>query len=410
VYGTKYGIYDSLWMLPVVVPEQNVTFDMSLSPGTIWIASWAGGLRKSTDNGQTWQRIPLPLDGSNWLRPTDTLWSYAPNDTLHRRKIYLHLDPRSNNNFLAFSVFAQDSNTIWCGTAGGVNKSTDGGTTWLKFSHQNQVASILGDWVIAINRQTFQGTDRIWTTNWKADDQSEDYGVSYTDDGGRTWKNLLPGVKAYGFAFKDSIAYIASDDGIYRTDDGGLTFNRFSTMSDTATRQIITATSAYAVNVIGDTVFVGTADGMASTVDNIADHFAAAWKGYYPFQSNDSSQFGFSWKTYRTYQTVGTARITYAFPNPFSPAQVPVRIHYGAKTLNQGSPIPSRSVTIEIFDFGMKRVRTLLHDAQRSPVLEYDEIWDGTSDDGRTVANGVYFYRVKVDADDPMFGKIIVLQ
>ena len=55
--------------------------------------------------------------------------------------------------------------------------------------------------MIAIDEQPLPGHSRIWTSNWVAQDPSEDYGVSYTDDGGLSWKNLLQGVKgglAYG--------------------------------------------------------------------------------------------------------------------------------------------------------------------------------------------------------------------
>ncbi|MFH1781220.1 MAG: hypothetical protein ABH835_01235, partial [Patescibacteria group bacterium] len=208
---TNYGINDSVYMLPIVVPEQNVTYDISLSTGIVWIASWASGLRKSTDNGTTWKRTLLPLDNMNSIKPTDTLWTYAANDTLRQRKLYFRFDPRgnqyiANNNLKAFSVLAIDSDTIWCGTAGGINKSTDGGISWQRFTHQNQDHPILGDWVIAIKEQRLQNKTRIWTTNWQADQQSEKYGVSYTENGGHTWTNLLHSVKAYDFSFKDSIA------------------------------------------------------------------------------------------------------------------------------------------------------------------------------------------------------------
>ncbi len=387
----SYGINDSLWILPVVVPQQNVTFDISLSPGTVWIASWASGLRRSTDLGQHWERIVLPPDDMNSLRPTDTLWSFASSDPLHLQRIFQRFDPRSNDNFLAFSVCAQSPETVWCGTAGGVNLSTDGGTSWVKFSHQNQAQPILGNWVISIKTQPLPGTQRVWTTNWRANDPAEDYGVSYTDNAGRTWTNLIRGVKAYEFAFKDSITYIATDNGVMRTADGGATIVTAANFADPATHQIVTNASVYAVGVLGDTVFVCTGDGIASTIDN-ATH-----------------QFGSSWSVYRTYQEVGTSGATYAYPNPFSPALEFVRIHYGSAAFAGGTP-PERSVRIEIFDFGMNRVRTLLNGAQRSAAREYDEIWDGRDDGGRQVANGVYFYRIVIDNADPLFGKILVLQ
>ena len=69
-----------------------------------------------------------------------------------------------------------------------------------------------------------------------------------------------------------------------------------------------------------------------------------------------------------------------------------------------------KTVTIEIFDFGMNRVRTIVKDAHRSSSFEYDEIWDGRDDKNTQVANGVYFYRVVINSGDPTWGKIMVLQ
>lgn len=384
----SYGINDSLRILPVVVPEQNVTFDLAVSPGTIWIASWASGLRKSTDNGATWQRLPLPPDNRGSLKPTDTLWTYAPTDTARLHRLFQRFDPRRNNNFLGFAVYTADGETVWCGTAGGVNKSTDGGMSWVKFSHQNQALPILGNWVIAIDEQRFQGKSRIWTTNWKAEDPDEDYGVSYTDDGGNSWKNLLRGIKAYDFAFKDSIAYIATDHGIYRTSDGGLTFNNFSSITDPANHQIVAYSSMFSVAVMSDTVLVGTADGLASTIDNV------------------NHPFGSSWTIRRTYHEVQSTNETYAYPNPFSPRFQVIRVHFGkSSTLSA-----ERSVSVDIFDYGMNRVRALINNAHRSTSVEYDEIWDGRRDDGTMVASGVYIYRVTIDNGEPQFGKILVLQ
>ncbi len=387
-----YGINDSLRILPVVVPQQNVTYDISLSDYYVWIASWSSGLRKSTDNGQTWERILLPTDDLSSLTPDDTLWSYAETDTLQEFKIWKRFDPRANNNLLAFSVYAANNDTIWCGTAGGVNKSTNGGFSWVRFTHQNQRKGILGNWVVAINEQHVNNIHRVWTTNWKADDASEDYGVSYTENGGESWKNLLPGVKAYDFAFKDSIVYIASDNGVYRTTDNGATFQLFSTFIDSVTRAYLPQRTVYSVSVIEDTVYLGTDDGLVSSIDNAM------------------VQFGSSWKVIRTYEKVGTQMKTYAYPNPYSPpVDNIVRIHYGGSNFNAPDS-DTRKVSIELFDFGMNRVRTLITDAIRSQSREYDEPWDGKDNDGNIVPNGVYFYRVVIDGGEPMFGKILVMQ
>ena len=359
--------------LPIVVDEQNVTFDIALSNSFVWIASWSSGLRRSSDLGESWERVILPNDLRNSISPNDSLGRYV-------------VDPRRNNNFLAFSVFVQNDFTIWAGTAGGVNKSTDGGRSWLKFTTLNQQAHILGNWVIAVEGQQLSSGYRLWTTNWRADlDPNEQFGISYTDDGGRIWRNLLHGTKAYDFAFKDSITYVATDDGVYRTADGGLSWSRSGTIIDKNTRQRITSVATFAVGVIGDTVYVGTGDGLARTIDN-AVH-----------------PFGQTWEVLRTYREVGKTRTTYAYPNPFSPDDEIVRIHYGTEGV-------AANVTVEVFDFGMNRVRTVIKDADRSGSAEHDEIWNGRDDYNKQVANGVYFYRVVLNGGDPVWGKILVLQ
>jgi hypothetical protein len=41
---------------------------------------------------------------------------------------------------------------------------------------------------------------------------------------------------------------------------------------------------------------------------------------------------------------------------------------------------------------------------------EYDEIWDGKNDHRSIVANVVYFYRVEMNDQAPIWGKILVLK
>jgi len=58
----------------------------------------------------------------------------------------------------------------------------------------------------------------------------------------------------------------------------------------------------------------------------------------------------------------------------------------------------------------MNRVRTVIRDAQRTGSTEHDEIWDGRTDDGTILPNGVYFYRVTAGGGDPAWGKVMVIQ
>jgi hypothetical protein len=366
-----YGI-NTVKFLPIVVPEQNVTFDIGLSNGTVWISSWSSGLRKSTDHGATWQRIVLPSKLLSSIAPTDTLVNYK-------------IDPRQDNNYLAFSVYTQTDDTIWAGTAGGINKSTDGGQRWSKFTKDTQREGILSDWVIAIDGQRFSWGTRIWTTNWPAEGANQQYGVSSSDDGGRTWKNHLIGFKAYGFAFKDSIVYVPTESGVFRTPDGGATWGRTGTIIDQHTRERVTENRFYAVGILADTVYCGSSEGLVKTTDSPAH------------------PFGESWEILRSYSTLPSPSSTYAYPNPFSPRSEAIRIHYAV-------PSGGSSVTIEVFDFGMNRIRTVIKDAQRTSSGEQDDIWDGADDSGQRLMNGVYFYRVTLAGQEPMWGKIMVLQ
>jgi photosystem II stability/assembly factor-like uncharacterized protein len=372
--GDSLVLYGSntVKFLPIVVPEQNVTFDAAVTRNAVWIASWSSGLRRSTDRGQTWLRTVLPSRTMNSIAPEDTLTGYK-------------IDPRLDNNYLAFSVYAETEDIIWAGTAGGINKSTDGGISWIKFRQDSQVEPILSDWVIAIEGQEMGGRTRVWSTNWPAEGSSQQYGVSFTDDGGRTWTNHLRGVKAYDFAFRDSTAYVATDEGIFRTTDGGQTWDQSGTIIDESRRERLTSTRCFAVGVQADTLYCGTEEGTARTVDT------------------PGAPFGQVWEILRAYVPVGNRTTSYAYPNPFTPRFETVRFHYA--TGGQTS-----AVTIEVFDFGMNRVRTVVRDAVRSGEREHDEIWDGTDEGGKSLPNGVYFYRITMDGSEASWGKVMVLQ
>ncbi|MDO8550369.1 MAG: hypothetical protein Q7S39_09500, partial [Ignavibacteria bacterium] len=159
-----YGV-NILRVLPVTVAEQNVTYDIAFTPNTVWITSFASGTRKSTDMGQTWQRVILPTDSLNSISPTDTLTG-----------INLCISPAAGSfcghegwlNYRAFSVISTNDSTLYVGTADGINKSTDNGTSWVKFNHQNQVNSISGNFVVALGHDSTQSDDEIWAATWRA--------------------------------------------------------------------------------------------------------------------------------------------------------------------------------------------------------------------------------------------------
>jgi flagellar hook assembly protein FlgD len=69
----------------------------------------------------------------------------------------------------------------------------------------------------------------------------------------------------------------------------------------------------------------------------------------------------------------------------------------------------------------MNFVRTVINNAtrgQNTHVVDnfnlqnngVEDIWDGRDANGNIVPNGVYFYRIEFDSNNPVFGKILVLQ
>ncbi|MCX6135771.1 MAG: hypothetical protein NTU47_18350 [Ignavibacteriales bacterium] len=367
--------------LNVTVPVDNVTYDIALTSKYVWIASWAGMLRRSSNRGKSWERVILPPDNLNRISPSDTLrFALAVVDR------QLGADSLVGNlNHRPFAVYASDDSTIWVGTANGINKSTDGGISWRKFNHQNQLKPISGNWVVGITEQRW-GTKRvIWAATVNALEADEKRGVSYSSDGGETWGTALLGEWAHNIASKDSIVYVATDGGVYRSNDYGRSWTRSGTVYDPLTLQRFASPAVYAVGVQGDALWTGGPEGLARTLDN------------------SSSPFGSTWNVFRTYQPVQATGQTYSYPLPFSPAFEAVRIHFSTS----GKTAP---VSIRIFDFSMQPVKTLLRDALRIGSAEHDEIWDGRDDRNRRVTNGVYFYRIEVDGGNAQWGKIFVLQ
>ena len=82
-------------------------------------------------------------------------------------------------------------------------------------------------------------------------------------------------------------------------------------------------------------------------------------------------------------------------PNPFG----------GFTSIRYGMPV-SEPVRLEIFNGTGRKVRTLI-DAV-IPAGDHTATWDGTDDAGRTIASGVYFYRLRVG--DTVISKRMILR
>lgn len=348
---------------PTTTHVQNITYDLAITEDAVWIASFGGGLRKFISEEQRWQVITV--DGY----PFDALGNLS-----HR----------------AFSVI-YDGETLWVGTAGGIHKSYDGGLNWVTFSHQNQDQPISGNFIVALAKQKTATRELIWAATWptttESGDETEFKAVSKSDDGGLSWTTMLENESAHNFAFRDSVVYIATDNGLYMSPDYGETWAIYPRIYDAKINRTLYSNE---INCVAtgpeEALWVGTSDGIGMTCDN-----------------------GLNWSIFQTHVIPGEAGepMTYACPNPFaslphgeSSDDLRCRFVYPANHLTQ--------VTVSIYDFGMNLVKSLDYHVT-SPGQQAEPAWNGTNDIGDRVANGVYFYRVHVSGEGEYWGKVMVL-
>ncbi len=378
----QYG-NNTLYALPVVVTEQNLSYDIAITKTesdtnnyTIWITSFAGGLRKTTDYGISWQRVVLPPDNLDSIYIGGTGYTFA-------------LDVRQNLNHRVFTIEALNDSTLFVGTANGINKSTDWGKSWRKYNFLNSGSGtnrVSGNFVVNFHIQKFNNNNIIWAATRKAENPNETNALSYSSNAGYNWAYTLKDYTPNGIASLNDIVYGLTNEGLWRAVFGPFDWIKAPTICDESTNDILRTTNFYCGNHIQDTLYIGTDDGLLRTIET-----GTPWSG--------------KWKIYRAIKEIdlSSEKKSYAAPNPFSPATEVVRIFFKTgKTVSK--------VTIKIFDTGMNPVRTVIQNATRTSPDELFVIWDGKNNQGFTIANGVYFYRIEIDDDKPVWGKILVLQ
>lgn len=376
----RYG-NNNLSALPVTVAIQNLVYDIAFTPGAIWISTFAGGLRKAkidsliANQNYRWQRVVLPPDNINFITP-DSTYSFCLSPVAGS------FCSTGNLNHRVFSVISSDDSTVWVGTAGGVNKSTDGGISWNKFSAQNQQNGISGNFITALGYNPTGST--LWASTWKAESPEEFYAVSYTSDGGTTWKTALRDERPHNFGFKNFDALVATDNGVFRSQDFGKTWILPNNIYDFTTNVSLNTKIFYSASASGQYVWLGSNEGLARIKET------GLWQG--------------EWKLFIASLPLKANEETYCFPNPFSPRQDQLKIKYSTGGENS-------NVTIRVYDFGMNYVSTIIQNAPRNKSLEgTPDFWDGRDAAGNFVPNGVYFYRIEIDSQEPLLGKIMVIQ
>jgi hypothetical protein len=372
--------------LPVTVPEANVTYDSYIDRDFLWIASWAGGLRRYNMEVGNWENVPLPMDGQDSLSLCE---GFDDVDDYGRSILSgYYLNPRDpadggNHNHKAFSVLAY-GDTVWVGTANGINKGIlidewvqlDNGNQqllncieWEHYSFPNKGLS--GNFVVGIARQKWRGKTTIWAASMNADTQGETRGLSYTRDNGLTWNTALLGERIYNIFAKDSLVLASSQSGLWKSFDGE-NWAKYSPAIDT--------TFMVQSQILTDIVYTAVLD------ERLSDK--KLWIGTGNGAALSSDLQGSSWSIF---QTEYDSTDFYAYPNPFSPlnhnqlnGEGYVRFHTGE--------IFNTQVELDIFNFAMEKVfQKKINLSNYNGALK----WNGKDLNGNLVHNGVYFIRLK---------------
>lgn len=372
--------------LPVTVPEANVTYDSDIDQNFLWIASWAGGLRRYDLDEGNWENIPLPMDNQDSLSLCEGFEEVDPFGRPLLSGYYLNpRDPADggNHNHKAFSVKAY-GDTVWVGTANGINKGLlidewvqlDNGNQqllncieWEHYSFPNDGLS--GNFVVGIERQQWRGKTTIWAATMNADIPGETRGVSYTRDNGLTWNTTLLGERVYNIFAEDSLVLVSSQSGLWKSYDGE-NWAKYSPAIDTAfmvQSQILT-----------DIVYTSVLDDRKNE--------ASLWIGTANGAANSSDLQGSSWDIF---QTQYDSTEFYVYPNPFSPRNHNQLDGEGYVRFNTGK-IANTQIELDIFNFAMEKVFE-----KKINLNSYNGAlkWNGRDLKGNLVHNGVYFVRLK---------------
>lgn len=378
--------------LRITVPEQSPPYKVDFRGDVIFAAQWASGLLRSTDFGQTWERIVLPPANTEWLRPDGTSYFWL---TCLQRDSQGNCGQSVNkynalfdNNLLGFSVFIDSQNRVWFGSAGGVNVSDNALTapvdsiSWRHIRFNDSADGLAANWVISIKEEA--GTGRIWMTNWIAVDNRERHALVYTADGGDTFRQMLIGEKINDVGFKDGHVFATGDNGLFISPDGGETWIASPPIKSPNTF-INPGASYYTVAATTGRVWIGTSEGIAST-----HNLGQTW---------EITRVDFPLSGGNVFLPNAKTVTSYAYPNPFSPSLNEfVRIKFNMK--KEGA------VTVRIFDYGMNLVREM--DATLSAPGVYEAVWDGNDAKNRKVANAPYIYVIENGAQK-ISGKILVV-
>jgi len=389
-------------------------FGATFQGDTLWAAFTTEFVVRSRDFGATWERF----------RP-DSVNNPQPNPFLDdpgNENRYLHL------NYRAFDVTVL-GDEVWVSTNAGVNKSTNFGRTWTNYDAVS--AGLSGDFVPSIVADPETGI--IWagtqassideqslfdtpsdifgdgvidSLDWDLDrdnrrDRQGRSGISWTADGGNTWKSFVPAddpvidrnFSVWGLTTHGGTVWAAGSaggiDALLTSDDLGESW-RLVPITNELGETLRSTEGLLDVSWYQGSLWVSTTRGLARSSDD-----GENWDFVLRFPQTRTMDTG----ALIAPDGVASSEMTYAFPSPFSPQRGEVaRIVFAVSS--------AQDVEVRIYDASGALVRELESSVAAG---NHTLIWDGRNGAGRRAVNGVYLYRISAGDGSAVEGKVMLL-
>jgi len=190
----------------------------------IWVGTdYQGKLYRSTDNGQTWENKANEYNANECWAIGESKDGVLFAGDANSGQLYRSTNNGENWQFSALIaplVFAVDSNNVvYAGTFNGLYSSTDNGVTWTRnnFFSGYAVSTVLID----TSNGIYCGTGYTYLNG---------DGLFYSGDGGQSWRQLgFAGKEVLALAFDSEWNLFAGtkEDGLFKTTDLGQSWTQF---------------------------------------------------------------------------------------------------------------------------------------------------------------------------------------
>lgn len=250
-------------------------------------------------------------------------------------------------------------------------------------------SGLTGNFVNAMEIQYAPGGESyVWASTHPGASGGGTDGISMSPTDGRDWQEVYDGSQIWNFAFNGDTVFAAANAGLLMSPDFGATWDTINIAGllvnypGSVPYAIDSDLQVISVLVDNDTLWVGTEAGAGSIDLNEADFD--------------------DWAMYRAYDS--TAEI-YAFPTPFSPLSESEALYFHYPVRQDAY------VTIEIYDFAMGLVKTVINNEFRAggdDVAWMTDRWNGYNGKGDLVAAGIYHFKVSLSTGEVYWGKLAV--